>query len=431
MRSHPLFTAIVLTGSLLSLACGGDVIVEPRLGSLQVSTVTSGNNPDADGYTVQLDGAQPEPIGAAAQVTMTTTEGSHTVTLAGVAANCTVAEGLTQSVTVGQRTLALAQFTVSCQASGSSDLRWTSIPLPPSVTAEIGWFSGRSLWGTSPSDLFVIARVSGGSARNGVWHYDGAGWTEQVSRVDTSFGGIWGFSGNDVYAVGTATTDGVPNGMPVILHYDGLHWSEMPAPALGVSSLNGIWGSPGDIFAAGRLLAHFDGSRWSSMATPDFGAPELTDIAGTSGSDVWAIGDREKCFDCEHTDAIVLHYDGTQWSLAVSAAVLHNDTFTGIWAAAANDVWVAGTDVYDDALFWHYDGTSWSRSEPLSTSQPELTDVWASSSSDVYAAGPNVLLHYDGANWRKISDVGGFRVWGTSRDDVFVLRSDAILHGKP
>jgi hypothetical protein len=49
----------------------------------------------------------------------------------------------------------------------------------------------------------------------------------------------------------------------------------------------------------------------------------------------------------------------------------------------------------------------------------------------VYAAGPDVLLHYDGANWGKISDVGGFRVWGTSRDDVFVLRSDAIHHGKP
>ena len=45
--------------------------------------------------------------------------------------------------------------------------------------------------------------------------------------------------------------------------------------------------------------------------------------------------------------------------------------------------------------------------------------------------GPDVLLHYDGANWSTISDVGGFRVWGTPRDDVFVLPSDAIHHGKP
>jgi hypothetical protein len=59
---------------------------------------------------------------------------------------------------------------------------------------------------------------------------------------------------------------------------------------------------------------------------------------------------------------------------------------------------------------------------------PLLRDAWGSSPSDLYAVGPQVLLHYDGSSWSKISEEGGDRVWGTSQNHIFILRTNEILH---
>ena len=52
--------------------------------------------------------------------------------------------------------------------------------------------------------------------------------------------GVWGSSGNDVYAVGWGEN---------VLHYDGYTWSEMES---GTTGLNDVWGSSStDVFAVG------------------------------------------------------------------------------------------------------------------------------------------------------------------------------------
>src|SRR3954452_10492101 len=45
---------LAIAPTVLSLGCGGgaDVTVGPDLGTLEISTTTSGPEPDADGYTV-------------------------------------------------------------------------------------------------------------------------------------------------------------------------------------------------------------------------------------------------------------------------------------------------------------------------------------------------------------------------------------------
>src|SRR4051812_3629271 len=56
---------VVAASSLLLLAlsaCGGDgsgFQLPPTTGTLLVTTTTSGDEPDPDGYTVQLDGEEP------------------------------------------------------------------------------------------------------------------------------------------------------------------------------------------------------------------------------------------------------------------------------------------------------------------------------------------------------------------------------------
>jgi hypothetical protein len=436
MRS-PLTTpaGILFTFALLTLGCEKEVPTEFATGQLAIVTTTSGDEPDPDGYTVQVDGDQPQPIGATGQLQPSTVAaGDHTVIISGIAANCSAAEGVSQTVRVPDRSLATVTYTVTCSATVPAAAKWTRIPLPSSVTAAIGLYQGRTLWGTSPSDLFVIEQRFGISPRSAIWHYDGTAWAEQVSRVDTTLNGIWGFSGSDVYAAGNGTLDA---GMaPVILHYDGTRWSEMAPPVSGVARLSGLWGAgPQDVFLGGtqgdphpasELLAHFDGSGWSSLAVPVFGDfSEFMDLGGTSGADVWAVGKRQTCEDCNYETAMIVHYDGQGWTQQLSK---NADVYAGVWAVAPNDVWVVGRNDEGNANVLHYDGSGWSRGEPLSTSQNGLQDVWASSSNDVYAVGPRVLLHYDGTAWSKVSEEGGDRVWGTSENDVFILRANEILH---
>src|SRR4051812_42532667 len=87
---------IAATVAAMTIECGGggdgDVTVPPSPGTLVITTSTSGEEPDADGYSVQIDGGAAQAIGVAA--TFTTPEvsaGTHSVQLAGLAANCTLA----------------------------------------------------------------------------------------------------------------------------------------------------------------------------------------------------------------------------------------------------------------------------------------------------------------------------------------------------
>lgn len=84
-------------------------------GSLTVTTRTTGDNVDPDGYTVTLDGTSSQPMGTNASVTITVPAGAHPVALSGVAANCSVGGENPITVTVPADGAA-ATFTVTCSA---------------------------------------------------------------------------------------------------------------------------------------------------------------------------------------------------------------------------------------------------------------------------------------------------------------------------
>jgi len=90
---------------------------QPGSGSIQVSTSTTGPDPDPDGYTATLDGTTPIPVPATGSATFpSATVGNHTVTLSGVAANCTASDGGTASTTVSAGAVSQVSFTVTCIA---------------------------------------------------------------------------------------------------------------------------------------------------------------------------------------------------------------------------------------------------------------------------------------------------------------------------
>jgi len=90
-------------------------VMPPVLGTLVVSTGTTGAALDPDGYTVTVDGTLSQPVGTSGSVTFDSlVSGPHRVELAGVAENCTVIGANPQTDSVPAGDTARAAFTVSC-----------------------------------------------------------------------------------------------------------------------------------------------------------------------------------------------------------------------------------------------------------------------------------------------------------------------------
>ncbi len=86
----------------------------PSTGSLRITTATTGDDPDPDGYTISVDNGVPQPVGANATISIASVAaGLHTVTLSGLAPNCTSADN-PRSVTVPAGGPLATTFGVAC-----------------------------------------------------------------------------------------------------------------------------------------------------------------------------------------------------------------------------------------------------------------------------------------------------------------------------
>jgi Tol biopolymer transport system component len=84
------------------------------VGSIQVTTSSTGSSPDADGYTVSVDGGSPHVIGANATLRLEGLAlGTHALLLAGIAANCHLDGDNPRSVEVAEGSTSLA-FDLTC-----------------------------------------------------------------------------------------------------------------------------------------------------------------------------------------------------------------------------------------------------------------------------------------------------------------------------
>jgi hypothetical protein len=95
-------------------------------GDVDVTTATNGSDLDPDGYTVTVDGTTSQATGTNATVRFSSlAEGSHTVELSGVAANCTTAGSNQRKVTVVAGGVAGITFDVTCAATSTALTRAT------------------------------------------------------------------------------------------------------------------------------------------------------------------------------------------------------------------------------------------------------------------------------------------------------------------
>jgi hypothetical protein len=396
-------------------------------GRIQVTISSSGDEIDADGYSLALDTGDRAIVGANDQLEFTgLASRTYTLTLSGIAPNCRARQESSIQVSIVAQTVPVA-FTVECFSAGIPG--WHAIALPAGVR-------GIGVWATSDTDVF-LAGADSVSRRGVILHYDGQQWVEQfhTAMYQGYIGGIWGTSSNDVFA----------GGDDLLLHYDGRQWSDFGVKDVNPSLYGVVWGtSAGNVFAGGSydgdpgsgLIRQYDGLNWRALPGYSVGNyGRVYDITGTTPTDVYVTGD-DSPYDVapeEEWEAhTIRHYDGNNWSTSFESVWYYQSREhiyepLGLWAAGNNDVFAVGSR--GDIL--HFNGVSWT---PMtSPTSGDLTDLWGRSPSDVYAAGPGGILHYDGTSWTLLGvrpetcRSAGSCMWGTA-NDVFVLSDAVLLH---
>ena len=176
---------------------------------------------------------------------------------------------------------------------------WSNMTIPAGVTlGPVAAFSATDLWSVN----------NNGDAEN----FNGSTWTTTPLPITTTLPdldmtSISGSSPSDIWAAGTASTEGVERRKvaPVLEHFNGSTWSNVTVPVTGgVGSVVAI--SPTDAWAiAGGSLIQWNGTTWSVVnATTANGTAVVGSIlAALSPTDVWV------------TDGVTLdNFNGTTWT---------------------------------------------------------------------------------------------------------------------
>jgi hypothetical protein len=244
-----------------------------------------------------------------------------------------------------------------------------------------------SVSGVSANDVWAVGSSHNGTlpSRTLTEHWNGILWSIIPSPSPDSqlnvLSGVAAVSANNVWAVGYrgSTQKDTPI-QSLILHWNGAGWTQVPSPNIpgGANQLFGVHAiSANDVWAVGTaagapLALRWNGSAWNvvpSQKQSGLSTERLTAISAASANDVWAVGEGKGIFT-NQTFATMRRWDGARWTdktcRAASASNPPDDYegggpdayFTGVAAAASNDVWAVGVQG-SGPMILHWDGRAW------------------------------------------------------------------------
>jgi len=164
--------------------------------------------------------------------------------------------------------------------------------------------------------------------------------------------------------------------------------------------------SPADIWAVGYsvgnnlqtyqvpLIEHYDGQSWTIVPSP-FPAPSdynaLYGLTAISANDVWAVGYANENTHGQNGEALIEHWDGTQWNLVDSPIAGNATLLLAATALSSTDVWSVGYIQTGSVQFLpvteHWDGTSWRVARPPNPGKVAQLFSVAAANGKVWAVG--------------------------------------------
>jgi hypothetical protein len=307
-------------------------------------------------------------------------------------------------------------------------------------------------------------------------HWDGGSWTvvpsPNIGGVFSALGSISAASATSIWAVGTFL-DGHSTFQPVVLHWNGLRWSQQTVPPVSGGSLNGVRAvSASDVWAVGSagggaaLILHWDGSGWKRVPSPDPGSgasDDLLGVAATAHNDAWAVGERfvfppataagrasaagrgpvpppgagfpgaawhPARAAASGDTTLIMHWNGSAWQRVPSPRLAAMGTLMSVAASSAGNAWAVGSAPSSQGdttttLTLHWNGSAWSQvpTPGPSASGSALAGVAVTSASNAWAVGfvnsdtggqQALLLHWNGSGWATAATPGAAGAVGLS-----------------
>ena len=250
----------------------------------------------------------------------------------------------------------------------------------------------------------------------------------------------------DVWAVGHRSRLSME---AIVLRYNGSDWKlvRSPSPGVELTEFSAVDVTPnGTVYAVGSrwdrdrvyhsVIARRRAGRWKVI--PKVGGTLLHDVVAVGNRNVWAVGQRVKD---GVSRTFILHYDGERWTSVPSPNV--NQRFhilRGVTAVGSHDLWAVGSYFGDrrrtQPLILHFDGSRWTVADvPDVAEDADLYAVSAAASDDAVAVGqgggtdPRVILEWDGTTWTRVphDDVETPQLWDVDlspEGDAWVVGSN-------
>jgi hypothetical protein len=244
---------------------------------------------------------------------------------------------------------------------------WTLFPnpkLPPNSQADLFGISA-----ISANDIWAVGNFveDSGLDFNLFEHWDGAAWTA-TTKLAAGFEALSGVSADstdDAWAVGFQESDSIAT---FATHWNGTSWQSVTTPNVGsgTNQLNAVLAlAPDNVWAVGlstptlhaatlTLIEHFDGTSWTVVPSPNVGpnspnqSNRLFGLAANSANDIWAFGSFFAANGSGHQMTLLLHWDGTAWTIApspdpTSGDFLDDILFAGVVPSSGN-IWIFGNE---------------------------------------------------------------------------------------
>ena len=143
----------------------------------------------------------------------------------------------------------------------------------------------------------------------------------------------------------------------MMIHWDGSEWSQYDLTqivdseqfssieSIEVLDADNAWAAGFDYDLARQvtipLILHWDGIAWSNIPIPTFEhSAELRAITARSSDDIYASG--TKTFGDGYPHALILHWDGNAWSEVSESALTDYGTWFRAMASVNGELWAAG-----------------------------------------------------------------------------------------
>jgi hypothetical protein len=305
---------------------------------------------------------------------------------------------------------------------------WSDVGYPaPQAVGYTGTAAFTGIAAVGPEDAWAAAHEQ-------LEHWDGTRWTATNAapfrQRGTNEYHLFSNGPDDAWVTWRHERNFLNGGDSVsfggIEHWNGKAWARIRPPAVEnttpgddfayadtpwlVSSPDGAAWTAGDIVRgtiAGNLSAtpateRWNGQRWRRVPLPRITYPYTLDsVAAPTRTDAWIAGERSSTTGNAAFDSIIVHWDGSRWTVTPTGFPSTGNFIEEIRdiAASPTRAWAVGAyrksyNANDDGLLLSWNGKRWQRLNLSGLQGHVLLAVAADKSGEAWAVGDGIRAHF-------------------------------------